>query len=405
MLGRPLQLWMRLQELNEPPRSGWFADFVQGNVFEMAICVLILVNVLFMVYSTNVEVLNPGEFNASLQICKVIFQVLYTVEMIMKLVVHRQWYFFYGFNVFDFVLVVTGLIGLAFGSNSAGFLRVLRLAKFGKAIRALRAMTFLKHLRALMVCLVGSVASLFWSLVTLFLVYALFSILFMQMILMHLDESGETLEEAGFDELFGSVEKSILTLYMASTGGDDWSVAYHVIKPTGVLAQSSYLFFIAFVQFALINIITGIFVESAMMTLSPDDMVLAQEHTLKEKENAKMLVELCQRVDHDQSGKLTQDQFEDGLRKKQIPMLLTMLGLQRHHVLELFHTMAEAADDDGQVEIRRFVEGCMLLKGAATNFDIQKLQAEFRMTQLKHEESMAEIVTLLQDFGSSNRSI
>jgi hypothetical protein len=230
----------------------------------------------------------------------------------------------------------------------------------------------------------------------LFIVYTIFSILFLQMIVSHLEESGEGLEEAGFDELFGSVEKAILTLYMASTGGDDWSAAYHVIASTGVLGSLLYLFFIAFVQFALINIITGIFVESAMMTLSPDDMTLAQEHTRKEKDNAKKLVKLCQNVDHDQSGKLTQDQFEDGLRRKKIPMLLTLLGLQRHHVLEFFQTMAEAADDDGQVEITRFVEGCMGLKGAATNFDIQKLHAEFRANQSKHEQSINEILMLLR---------
>jgi hypothetical protein len=164
------------------------------------------------------------------------------------------------------------------------------------------------------------------------------------------------------------------------------------------------LFFIAFVQFALINIITGIFVDSAMAVLKPDSESLAREGALQELADAHKLAHLCHEVDADASGKLTKEQFEDGLRRSHIPMLLRGLGLQRHNVLEFFHFMAEARNDNGQVDIDTFVNGCMLLKGAATNFDLQKLHAEIKAMQAHHDRSLDNILNMLRGDAEKERS-
>jgi hypothetical protein len=402
------RLWVRLQNLQEPPRPGSFARLVAGPVFEGIVCIAIFLNCAFMVYAINLEVRSPSKTTGSVIIGNWIFQVFYTIEMIMKLMVHRQWFFCnasWKTNTFDCVLVVSGFFAMSTGSSSTGILRILRLLKFGKAIRAIRIMSHMKHLHALLTCIRGSLASLFWSLLMLFIVYAMFSLFLMQIIVAHLEETGEALEDTDFELPFASVERSIVTLYKASTGGDDWGHVYHTIETTGVLGSATFLFFIAFVQFALINIITGIFVESALGVLSPDSEMLALEHNRREQDNAKKLEQLCRNVDEDLSGKLTQEQFEDSLRKKQLPMLLTMLGLGTDHVLELFKHMAQVADDNGQVEIGKFVNSCMLLKGAATNFELQKLHAEIRAAQVTHNQVLQDIVEFLQDVFEGHTAV
>merc|ERR1740121_1957390 len=231
----------------------------------------------------------------------------------------------------------------------------------------------------------------------LFTVYAIFSLVLLQLITIHLTHTDQVLEESTFYDSFGSVPKAILTLYKASTGGDDWSVAYQVIELTGGFGSATYLFFIAFVQFALINIITGIFVESAMATLKPASHMLAREYTRRELENAQKLDKLCRDFDLDDSGKLDRTEFDDCIRKRRMTMLLEMMGLEKHHVLELFHHMTQVYDDDGKVQISKFVNGCMLLKGAATNFDLQKLHAEFLAAQVRHDHKFKEILKILRD--------
>jgi hypothetical protein len=237
-------------------------------------------------------------------------------------------------------------------------------------------MTHFRHLRALIVCIQGSLSSLAWSLVTVFLIYSLFSLFLVQIIVSYLDDTGEAVEDTIFYDSFGSIAKSILTLHKACTGGDDWSQGYNIIQTTGVVGSGLYLFFIVFMNFALMNIITGIFVESAMMVLRPDPITVARETSRQEHADAQKLDQLCRAVDADVSGKLTREQFEDGLRKKDIPLLLKSLGLQRHHLIEFFNHMAHVQADNGQVDIITFVDGCMMLKGAATNFDVHKLQSQ-----------------------------
>jgi hypothetical protein len=398
MMRKVHDLWDWWESLEEPPRMGCLARLVASRGFELAVCVTIFFNCAFMSYSTDVEIQNPNKIAMSVLIGDWLFQVLYTVEMVLKLSVHQQWFFCnanWKINIFDLLLTGAGFITLSIGAGSGGYLRSLRMLRFGKAIHAIRAMAQLKHLRALIVCLRGSVHSLFWSLVLLFTVYALFSLVLLQVITVHLIETDQILEESNFYEFFGSVEKSILTLYKASTGGDDWSLAYQVIQPTGDIGSVTYLFFIAFVHFALINIITGIFVESAMATLTPDSQTLAREHTRQELENAQKLDSLCRDVDADDSGKLSRAEFEDCIKKRHMTMLLEMMGLQKHHVLEFFNHLALVYDDGGQVEIAKFVNGCMLLKGAATNFDLQKLHAEFLAAQARFDQNQSRILKLL----------
>jgi hypothetical protein len=294
--------------------------------------------------------------------------------------------------MFDLVLVISGFISLAAGTGSAKPLRLLRLLKFGKAIRAVRVMSHSSHLRALLVCLQGSLTSLFWSVLMLVAVYAIFALFLMQIIAAHLQETGEALEESVFYEPFGSVVASVLTLHRAST--DSWSNADDVIQVTGDLGRATFLFFIVFVQFALMNIITGIFVESAMLTLSPDSEMLAQEHNRQEQENISKLEQLCSNVDADGSGTLTQEEFENALRRKHIPMMLTMLGLNRHHILEFFIHLSKVSA--GHVEISKFVHGCMRLKGAATQFDLLKMKSELRDQQAGHDRRLGEMLELLR---------
>jgi len=397
------KFWVWLQSVEEPPRTGCLNSLVIGSGFEVAVCVTILFNFAFMVYVANVEIARPNETSTRVLIGEWFFQAFYTTEMVLKLLVHRQWFFCnasWRINLFDLMLVVGGFISLGSRAGSGGALRLLRVLKFGKATGAIRVVAHMKHLRVLLVCLEGSLMSLFWSMFTLAFTYTLFSLFLMQVITSHLIETDSVLEDTAFYDHFGSVEKSMLTLYKASTGGDNWSLAYEVIRITGRTGSAMFLFFIAFVQFALINIITGIFVESAMSFVKTDPEMLAREVFHKEQEDTQRLERLCRAVDADATGKLTQDQFEQSLQMRHIPTLLKALGLQTHHVMEFFHYLAEV--EGGQVEIGTFVDGCMLLKGGATNFDLQKLQAEFKAMQARHDQNLDDILKLLRGRSSNS---
>jgi hypothetical protein len=270
-------------------------------------------------------------------------------------------------------------------------MRSVRLLKLARVIRAYELMSHLKYLHVFLVCIMGSLSSFLWSVIMLLSVCGIFSLFFMQIIASHLEESRETVHESIFGQHFNSFGVSVRTLFMITTGGEDWNVPYELIKVTGPFGSGLFLVFIAFVNLNILNIIMGIFVDSAMKVLSADPDMLAREHIRQEHEHAQRLASLCREVDPDCSGKLTQDQFEDGLRRQHIPKLLSMLGLQKHHILEFFDSLAKSSDDGGQVDIGTFVNGCMLLKGASTNFDLHKMHADIQVAHKTMIQMLSEI--------------
>jgi hypothetical protein len=381
--------WVWLLSVEEPNRTGLLARLITSMVFEMVVCIVILMNCAFMIYAANDVMLHDGQETRVVKMGEWAFQIFYSVELMLKLIVHKQFFFWRQgcqLNTIDLFVVITGFLTLV--ADSLGFglfgpMRALRLVKFGKAIRFVKVMSHFEKLRSFLVCLNGSFSSFFWCVVMFMIVVVLFSLFLMSVIASHIDDTGGDHED--WDGLFGTFSESALTLCKVSTGGADWGDVLEPISETGILGVFIYLIFISFVQFALVNIITGIFVESAMATLSPNAEARAVDHARREKACAEELKSLCLQVDTDFSGKLTREQFEDGLRRRRIPRLLTLLQLQTHHVIEFFDTIA---DEDGQVEIETFVRGCMQLKGPATNFDLQMFVAEFRAAYAQQETAL-----------------
>ena len=139
----------------------------------------------------------------------------------------------------------------------------------------------------------------------------------------------------------------------------------------------------------------GIFVDTVMRSLKGDPEEFAREHYRQESENAARLDHLCRAVDKDGDGKMKQEEFELGMQKKHIPLMLYTLGLRRHQVIEFYKLMAEDCDHNGEVDIEAFVNGCMLLKGSATNFDLSKLHAKVTASHAELAGQMNDIVELL----------
>ena len=64
---------------------------------------------------------------------------------------------------------------------------------------------------------------------------------------------------------FGSVQKGMLSLYMATSGGNDWSYYYNMLAQTGEMTAALFIFYTAFNFFGTLNILTGLFVDKATM--------------------------------------------------------------------------------------------------------------------------------------------
>jgi voltage-gated sodium channel len=375
-----------LWHLKEPERTGLLADIVRNRWFEKVVQFVILSNCLEMGLSANYEMEHVPEIPDGLEwtaftVFDIIFQIFYTVELVLKLAVHREFFFWnedFGFNTFDVFLVISGYVELIFESQHGGStaLRTVRILKLGKALRAVKIVAGFRTLRAILVCIQGSFITLLWSVLMLCVVFYIFSLIFVQQAASRISVIGDIHDPEVINLLgsFRNVQTSILTLSKASLGGDDWGVALDVLKDCDDMTIFFYLLFVAFSQIALINIITGIFVDNAMQSLAPSKDQLATSLDEEEGRCARELEKLCSDVDADHSGCLTKEQFNDGAAGA-IPSFLQLLGLSRDNVKLFFEILCDASPDK-QVDIKSFVRGCMRLKGAATSFDLQSLASD-----------------------------
>jgi voltage-gated sodium channel len=381
----------------EPKRSGPLANFVEGP-FDQICTLVIVLNAIATFFSTNWQVQNWDQKDSVFyKVVDVVFVIFYSTELVLKLALHRGFYFWNDnarWNSFDFFLVCSGIYDqlsfLIMGSNGVDlvFLRILRLLKLAKILRVFRLVRSLSVLRLFLNCLLGSMASLFWSIVMMVIIFFMFGLVFVQNTASYLAANADSLpaeEYALLAKEFGSVQDAMIGLFMSTTGGNDWSRYYEVLVPVGTFTSFTYLFFVAFSQIALMNILTGIFVENAMSLAVPDRQAMFSEETKKYMNQLEELEAIVKKLDTENDGFITHDEFRRGMTDSGRESLLTYLGAQGVHSAdaEHFYKLLSLAHSTPKVEIAAFVGGCMKLRGDAQSLDLQALIFEMKVVHKK----------------------
>jgi len=80
---------------------------------------------------------------------------------------------------------------------------------------------------------------------------------------------------------WGSVSKAMRSLYMASTGGENWSDLAEPLLPVGLFFYMLFLLYIAFFMFVGVNTVTSLFIEATMNTADKDWRMVVREEMQK----------------------------------------------------------------------------------------------------------------------------
>jgi len=250
----------------------------------------------------------------------------------------------------------------------------------GKILRALRLLKAFKELAIVLESFKQCFISLFWSFVMMCFSLYVFSLIFVYGAIIWLvekqtdDEVPEQWVKEAHDK-FGSVLTSMLSLYMAVTGGEDWGKYYWTVRRCGRLYGHIFLFFTFFFSFALFNILTAIFVEKAVVANQPvrEEVILSQRR--KHLEDIQELRRICKVLDIDGNGRLTWEVFAETMQNDVLVAYLASVGLEVHDCRLFFETLQNGGDG---VSLDQFVEGCLSLQGNATSLDLQRQIFETR---------------------------
>merc|ERR1712083_694434 len=127
--------------------------------------------------------------------------------------------------------------------------------------------------------------------------------------------------------------------------------------------------YIGFTIFALMNTVTGVFVESALASKKREEELFLL-HTLRH---------LFQNTDEDGSGDISWEEFQSQLESPEMHIFFQTIDLDLDEAEELF-TLVDI-DGSGSIDPEEFVNGCIRLQGPAKALDLATFMHEFTQAQ------------------------
>uniref|UniRef100_A0A8D0U649 Sodium channel protein n=1 Tax=Sus scrofa TaxID=9823 RepID=A0A8D0U649_PIG len=192
--------------------QGLVYDLVTKQAFDITIMMLICLNMVTMMVETDEQSQLKVDI---LYTINMVFIIVFTGECLLKMLALRQYYFTVGWNIFDFVVVILSIVGLALSDLiqkyfvSPTLFRVIRLARIGRVLRLIRGA---KGIRTLLFALMMSLPALFNIGLLLFLVMFIYSIFGMS-------NFAYVKKESGIDDMFNfeTFGNSIICLFEITT--------------------------------------------------------------------------------------------------------------------------------------------------------------------------------------------
>ena len=299
-----------LKKLTPPtnPRRLALWDFVMGNEFDSTIMLLILLNTISMCISTDSK-----EVVSILDTIDLVFLILFTVEMALKLAAMDVKYFKSKWNCFDCFLVVIGWVGISGVIGPVGsLLRLLRIARIFRLVRTSK--TLITLFRTFM-CSLPQIVNVGMICILLLMIFAIISMNLFANI-----KFGSFLnEDANFKTFLGAMK----TLFRMATGESfngimrDCMLQPPYCDRDGIIDSCGYVYtapllfcvFYVVTAFMLLSMITAIVLDNFGEQDRQAENVVTPEHMQRFREawaelfsdemiDIESLPKLLKRVDH-----------------------------------------------------------------------------------------------------------
>lgn len=383
-----------------PPRGSFHelcANFVQSQYFEHGVGFLVLLNAVALGLETDFQATHRQlDLPAFLNMSELFFCFLFLLELMLKLFVYRgqflsmdawQW------NIFDTVVVsmqvleqVTIWLRASRRFSGVSHLRIVRVLRLIRITRIIRVLRLQEELRTIVTSIMSSMESLGWTLLLLAMTVYIFAVVMTQMV-------AECSESENFEALqywFGSLPRSILTMFESIVGGATWdAVVAPLITDVSPILGFVFCFFIIVCVFAIMNVVTAAFVEKATRTAQEDkDMYLANHITDLFFVHAEL---------GDQQH-ITWEEFSAKLVTKEMQEYFRQINLDPSEARGIFELLD--TDGSGSVDPEEIVHGCLRLRGSAKALELSLLMHECnRMHQRidAHQETVErQLATICQ---------
>jgi len=380
---------------------------VESDEFGYAITALVMVNAVLIGFETDYTAQHGGDRKMpGSKILGRVFCYIFTAEVAMRVLVLGGRDFFMGsgwrWNLFDFLVVglqwaeeVVDWISVGTGRGhvlNLGFLRILRTLRVVRIMRLARILHLVVELRTMVSSIVASLKPLFWATL-------LFSMLIYAVAVAMTQMANEfRAENRGVDtelnRYFSSLGTAALALWECIFGGMDWQdLAQPMIENVSPIMGLFFSAYVAFSMLAMMNVITGIFVDNAKTYAQQDKDTFVVRHVLN----------LFKQSNLGESTAIDWIDFQAKLDTRELQELFAAVEVDVADARSLFKLID--TDNSGSVTPEELMRGWLRLQGPAKALDLALLLRDctrsFDSTQRQLHDLRVGVSWLLRSMETS----
>jgi hypothetical protein len=285
-------------------------------------------------------------------------------------------------NVFDFfcvglqfveeiVMFVTDKEGEHSEHHNTTMFRMLRLIRLVRVLRFARLLHLIQELHMLVNSIIAASNSFLWTVGLLFLISFIVGVYITQIVALHrlnAKEASEPITDPDLIMYWGNLGFTILTLFEAMSGGVDWDVPLRsLMNSVGMWMLPVFLAYVAVTLFILMNLVTGIFVDSAAANIRED----------KDLRLVNQIRELFIVGDADKTGNISWLEFVDQLNNPLMEEYFKVIDLDMSEARGFFDLLD--LEGTGRISSEDFVMGCLRLRGPARAIDLAILMDQSKI--------------------------
>ena len=223
---------------------------VESKSFVNFITYLIILNGITMGLETSKEFM--ANFGGVTSLFNTLVISIFTIEIAMRIYVHRLSFFKDPWSIFDFSIVAISLVPISAGFEILRVLRVLRL---------FRLVTVVPQMRKIVSALISVIPGMLSIAALMSLFFYIFAIMATQ------------LYSEKFPQWFGTLGESFYTLFQIMTL-ESWSMG--IVRPVMEVYPLAWTFFVPFifvVTFVMINLIVAIVVDAMSIINKKEEII------------------------------------------------------------------------------------------------------------------------------------
>jgi len=325
------------------------------------------------------------------------FNLIFFVEMILRMHAERASWLKDGWNIFDFFLVSLGILDTwilpltGTGALGVRYMTMLRLLRLTRLLRLFRVFRLCKELMLTIMGVVSAFQAVMWGLLLLGFTIFVCALLITRLVGKDCCAEDNTFKDPFYTEHFGTMGRTAFTLFQFTM-----EFQPDLCRRTwedGFVLTIFFITYTCFTNLTLLNIVTGIITDN-IVKLSSDmnRRDVAKANAAKQAAQQAELKAIFNDADSNGDGVLELEELKSGTPA--FSDALEIAGIHSSDATELFVILD--TDASGQVSLEEFTDGILRIRQPPQSKHLLQLERRLVAMDFKVKSSISELRLMIE---------